>query len=277
MINLKALVYGVEISKLSPLVYYAGNEEDIKIGDLVLVNTEMGLDVGTVRIGPKEMTFEEIGYEVTSIIRKLNDEDMIVYKENIELAKKAKKITEEKAKELNLPMRILNSRVVFDRSKIIVFFGSDTRVDFRDLVKELAKEFKARIELRQIGIRDEVKLIGAIGLCGQQTCCSRFLRTFDSIKMEMAKTQQMLINTAKISGRCGRLMCCLAYENEFYENSLRCIPNEGSTIEYENVPAKVITVNIFLKQVTLQIIENNQPVMIKLPFEYFKKSCPMGD
>ncbi|KLO24536.1 hypothetical protein X274_03355 [Marinitoga sp. 1155] len=275
--NLKALVYGVETTKLSPIQYYAGNGEDIKIKDLVLVNTEMGLDVGRVVSGPKELTFEEIGYEVTSILRKLNDEDLEKYSENKKLAEKAKKITEIKAKELGLPMRILSARYMFDRSKIIVYFGSDTRVDFRELVKDLAKEFKARIELRQIGIRDEVKMIGAVGLCGQMTCCSRFLRKFDSIKMEMAKTQQMLINTAKISGRCGRLMCCLAYENDFYESTLKCIPNEGTTIEYENVPARVITVNAFLKQVTLQIIENNQPVMVKLPFEYFKKKCPLGD
>ncbi|GAB6189497.1 stage 0 sporulation family protein [Marinitoga arctica] len=277
MINLKALVYGVEITKLSPILYYAGNGEEINIGDLVLINADMGLDVGKVVSGPKEMTFEEIGYEVTSIIRKLNNDDMKIYEENKKMAKKAKEVTEIKAKELGLPMRVLAARFVFDKSKIIVYFGSDTRVDFRELVKDLAKEFKARIELRQIGIRDEVKMIGAIGLCGQITCCSRFLRKFDSIKMEMAKTQQMLINTAKISGRCGRLMCCLAYENEFYENELKCIPNEGSTIEYENVPARVITVNAFLKQVTLQIIENNQPVIIKLPFEYFKKNCPYGD
>ncbi|SHE62097.1 Cell fate regulator YaaT, PSP1 superfamily (controls sporulation, competence, biofilm development) [Marinitoga hydrogenitolerans DSM 16785] len=277
MINLNALVYGVEITKLSPILYYASNGEDIKIGDLVLVNTDMGLDVGKVVLGPKELTFEEIGYEVTSILRKLNSDDLKIYEENKKMAKKAKEITEIKAKNLGLPMRILSARFVFDKSKIIVYFGSDTRVDFRELVKDLAKEFKARIELRQIGIRDEVKMIGAIGLCGQVTCCSRFLRKFDSIKMEMAKTQQMLINTAKISGRCGRLMCCLAYENDFYESVLRCIPNEGSTIEYENVPARVITVNAFLKQVTLQIIENNQPVMVKLPFEYFKKNCPYGD
>lgn len=277
MINLKALVYGVEIYKLSPILYYAGNGEDLKVGDLVLINTDMGLDVGKVVLGPKELTFEEIGYEVSSIIRKLNDEDFKKYEENKKMARKAKEVTEIKAKELGLPMRVLSARFIFDRSKIIVYFGSDTRVDFRELVKELAKEFKARIELRQIGIRDEVKMIGAIGLCGQPTCCSRFLRKFDSIKMEMAKTQQMLINTAKISGRCGRLMCCLAYENEFYESSLKCIPNEGSTIDYENVPARVITVNAFLKQVTLQIIENNQPVMVKLPFEYFKKNCPLGD
>ncbi|WP_156865395.1 MULTISPECIES: regulatory iron-sulfur-containing complex subunit RicT [unclassified Marinitoga] len=273
MINLKALVYGVEITKLSPILYYASNGEDIKIGDLVLVNTSMGLDVGKVILGPKELTFEEIGYEVTTILRKLNDEDMEIYEENKKLARKVKEVTEIKVKELQLPMRVLSARYIFDRSKVIVYFGSDTRVDFRELVKELAKEFRARIELRQIGIRDEVKMVGSMGLCGQMTCCSRFLRKFDSIKMEMAKTQQMLINTAKISGRCGRLMCCLAYENDFYEESLKCIPNEGTTIEYDNVPARVITVNIFLKQVTLQIIENNQPVMVKLPFDYFKKNC----
>ncbi len=270
MIDLEAQVYGVEVERLGDIYYCTSlGLENIAIMDYVLVQTENGIEVGKIILGPKMMKFEELGYEPKAILRKLNEEDKNVWLQNEEKAKEVTEYASQVAKELGLKMRILESRFTFDGTKLIIFFGADIRVDFRELVKILAKKYKVRIELKQVGIRDEVKKIGSLGLCGQEACCCRFLRDFSSIKMELAKTQQMMINTAKISGRCGKLICCLKYENEFYQEVLKNVPNENSIIEYEGGPAKVVTVNVFLKEVTLQVIEENQPILIKVPFSYF--------
>jgi len=274
MIDMTAKVYGVELTEKEKIYYFSELNEDekIKIGDYVLVNTDMGDDHGKVILGPKNMTFEEIGYEPKPIIRILNDEDWKVVEENKKNSLEVVEFTKIKSRQLGLNMRVLRAKYTYDRSKLVIYFGSDSRVDFRELVKELAKKYKVRIELRQVGIRDEVKIKGSLGLCGQMACCTRFLREFDSIKMELAKTQQMMINTAKISGRCGKLLCCLKYENDFYEEVLSKVPYENTTIEYEGKPAKVITVNVFLKEVTLQVIEDNQPILIKVEFDFFKNT-----
>lgn len=274
MIDLKAEVYGVELEKLGNIYYYTYmGIEKIKLLEKVLVQTENGIEVGRVVLGPVTMNFEEIGYEPKAIVRKVSREDEEVIRENQEKAKEVTEYSKSLAQELNLKMKILHSNFTFDKSKLVIYFGSDIRVDFRELVKLLAKKYKTRIELKQVGARDEVKMMGSIGLCGQIACCSRFLRDFSSIKMELAKTQQMMINTAKISGRCGKLLCCLKYENQFYEEVLKNVPNENTMIEYEGVPAKVITVNVFLKEVTLQVIEENQPILVKVPFSYFNNNA----
>ncbi|HOB16181.1 MAG TPA: regulatory iron-sulfur-containing complex subunit RicT [Defluviitoga sp.] len=270
MIDLEAQVYGVEVEKLGDIYYCTSLDlEKIDVMDYVLVQTENGIEVGRVVLGARMMKFEDLGYEPKAILRKLTDEDKEIWHQNIEKAKEVTEYASQVAKELELKMRILESRFTFDGSKLIIFFGADIRIDFRELVKILAKKYKVRIELKQVGIRDEVKKIGSLGLCGQVACCCRFLRDFSSIKMELAKTQQMMINTAKISGRCGKLICCLKYENDFYQEVLKNVPNENSIIEYDGVPAKVVTVNVFLKEVTLQVIEENQPILIKVPFSYF--------
>jgi len=270
LIDLEAEVYGVELEKLGPIYYYNYiGIEKINIFDYVLVQTENGIEVGRVVLGPVTMRFEEIGYEPNSIIRRVSDEDKQQVEDNVKLAEEDAQYAKQMVRELGLKMRILDADFTFDRSKLVIYFGSDVRIDFRELVKILAKRYKTRIELKQVGARDEVKKIGSIGLCGQEACCSRFLRDFSSIKMELAKTQQMMINTAKISGRCGKLLCCLKYENDFYKEVLKNVPNENSTIEYDGKPARVVTVNVFLKEVSLQVIEENQPILIKVPFSYF--------
>jgi cell fate regulator YaaT (PSP1 superfamily) len=274
LIDLKAEVYGVELEKLGNIYYYTYmGIEKIKLLERVLVQTENGIEVGRVVLGPVTMNFEEIEYEPKAIVRKVSREDEEVIRENQEKAKEVTEYSKSLAQELNLKMKILHSNFTFDKSKLVIYFGSDIRVDFRELVKLLAKKYKTRIELKQVGARDEVKMMGSIGLCGQIACCSRFLRDFSSIKMELAKTQQMMINTAKISGRCGKLLCCLKYENQFYEEVLENVPNENTMIEYEGVPAKVVTVNVFLKEVTLQVIEENQPILVKVPFSYFNNKA----
>ncbi|MDO7977641.1 PSP1 domain-containing protein [Oceanotoga teriensis] len=273
----KIKVIGVELEKREPIIYYTfleeeNDDDDYSINTLVLVNSELGLEVGKIITKTKFLSIEEMGYEPNPIIRILTEEDEEEFQKIKQEIKEVEEYTQNKSEEMNLQMRVLQARYTFDRSKLIIFFGADSRVDFRELVKVLAKKYKVRIELRQVGIRDEVKIKGSLGLCGQVACCARFLREFSSIKMELAKTQQMMINTAKISGRCGKLLCCLRYENDFYEEVLKNVPNENSTIEYDGKPAKVITVNVFLKEVTLQVIEDNQPLLIKIPFKYFNEN-----
>ncbi|GLI48375.1 hypothetical protein PLETTINGATMO_05440 [Pseudothermotoga lettingae TMO] len=262
-----AIVYAIEIFPKGKLFYYSENGEDIKPGDLVLVMTEFGPDVGKVIKGPDEMGIEEIGSELRPVMRKLTEEDTKIYSENLKDAEQAMQICLEKIKEHNLPMKLLHTRYMFDRSRLVFFFSSETRVDFRELVKDLARIFKTRIELRQVGVRDELKFIGGLGLCGRPTCCSTFLREFDSITLKHAKCQQLMINTAKISGACRRLLCCLMYEYDFYEEALADIPSEGETIIYEAKNCKVQSIDVF-KEKVLVISEEGE--MINLPFSYFR-------
>ncbi|HCZ05793.1 MAG: hypothetical protein PWP37_1691 [Thermotogota bacterium] len=266
---LKAVVYGIELFPVGKIHYHSSDEE-LHRDDLVLVMTEFGPDVGRVLFGPREMTLEQIGGEVKPIIKKLDEEDLKQHNQNLEDAKAAFEICKEKIAEHGLPIKLLHSRYIFDRSRLLFYFSAEGRVDFRALVKDLARIFKTRIELRQVGARDEVKFIGGLGICGQETCCTRHLRNFTSVTLKHAKKQQMLINPVKISGQCRKLLCCLAYEHDFYEEELEGIPDEGSMIRYEEELCKVITVNVFLKEVTL-LTQSGQ--MLKLPFSYFRKKA----
>ncbi|AKI97310.1 PSP1 domain-containing protein [Kosmotoga pacifica] len=267
MPEIYGIVCGVEFHPVGKLYLFTVSDQGIRPGDQVIAETEFGLDVGVVRYGPVEMRIDQLE-GIKPILRKMTPEDEKQYKKNQNDSKKAFELCKEKIKEHQLPMRLLEARYMFDRSRIVFYFGADSRVDFRELVKDLARMFKVRIELRQVGIRDEVKMKGSIGLCGQVACCVRFKREFESITLKHAKKQQLLINPAKISGRCGRLLCCLAYEQEHYEEELRDIPDEGSLIEYEGKTCKLLNVNIFLKQISMVTDEGN---VIRVPFDEFRE------
>ncbi|MBO8166836.1 MAG: hypothetical protein J7J09_00980 [Kosmotoga sp.] len=260
-------VCGVEFHPVGKLYLFTVDNQNLKPGDKVIAETEFGLDVGTVRHAPVKMRIDQIE-DIKPILRKMTTEDEEKHKKNQKDSKDAFEQCLKKIKEHQLPMRLLEARYMFDRSRIVFYFGADSRVDFRELVKDLARMFKIRIELRQVGIRDEVKMKGSMGLCGQLACCVRFKREFESITLKHAKKQQLLINPAKISGRCGRLLCCLAYEQQHYEEELRDIPDEGSLIEYDGKTCKLLNVNIFLKQISMVTDEGN---IIKVPFDEFRK------
>lgn len=263
---LKAEVYGVELYPVGKIHYFS-HDQELHRDELVLVMTDFGPDVGRVLLGPREMTLEQIGGEVKPILKKIEGKDLEQHLKNKEDAEKAFEICKEKIKEHGLPMKLLHARYIFDRSRLLFYFSAEGRVDFRALVRDLARIFKTRIELRQVGARDEMKFIGGIGICGQVACCVRFLREFTSVTLKHAKKQQMLINPVKISGQCRKLMCCLAYEHDFYEKELVGIPDEDSTIHYGESRAKVITVNVFLEEVTILTEEGK---LEKLPFSYFR-------
>lgn len=273
--DMTAVVYAVELLPKGKINYYADNGEEIKPNDLVLVMTEFGLDVGRVMFGPKELSIEEVGSELKPIIRKLTEEDLKQHEQNLKDAAEAHEICRQKIREHGLPMKLLHTRYMFDRSRLLFYFSSETRVDFRELVKDLARIFKTRIELRQVGVRDELKFMGSLGLCGLPVCCSVFLREFDSVTLKHAKAQQLMINTAKISGACRRLLCCLTYEYEFYKEMLEGIPDEGETFTYEGKNCIVQAIDVF-KQRVLAVSEA-EDAMFYVPFSYFRGGSEHGD
>ncbi len=240
------IVYGVSFEKVGRIHKFSCDEE-LSRGEKVIAESEFGIEMGEV-----VKIFDNIEEAEKSIIRKVTNEDIQKYEQNEKNAQTALDMAKEKVVEHNLPMKMLRARYTLDCSKLIFFFSADGRVDFRALVKDLAMTFKTRIELRQIGIRDAAKLVGGIGMCGMQTCCSRFERDFKSITLKYAKVQQLMINPAKISGACGRLLCCLAYENDTYLELLKDIPDTGQKVMYKNASYFVSEINIFYKIVKLQ-------------------------
>jgi len=263
--SLTAKIYAVEFLQIGKKNYFS-YEGDLKRGQKVLGMSFFGLEIGTVIWGPKEVDIEKEKIEVKPLLRPATDEDMEQQKKNDDDAREAFRICKEKIGRLKLSMKLLKAVYMFDRSKLLFYFSAEGRVDFRELVKDLAHTFKIRIELRQVGVRDELKFIGAIGMCGQPVCCKRFLREFDTITLKDAKKQQLMINPAKISGQCRRLLCCLKYEVDNYDQMMAGIPGQGSIVEFDGKVCKVLNANVFTKLVTVQS-DSGQTETI--PFEFF--------
>jgi cell fate regulator YaaT (PSP1 superfamily) len=196
--------------------FFKVGEEELKVDDQVIVQTIRGIEAGTVVIGQREMPVEEIVAPLREVIRKATEDDLKTIEENKKRAQEAFAICEEKIAEHGLPMKLIDVEFTLDVGKILFYFTAEGRVDFRELVKDLAAIFKTRIELRQIGVRDEAKFLGGIGPCGREICCCTWLGDFEPVSIRMAKGQNLSLNPSKISGLCGRLMCCLKYENECY-------------------------------------------------------------
>lgn len=209
-------VVGVRFRPAGKIYYFKIGEEMLNPGDLVIVETVRGIESGTVVVGPRQIPVEEVVPPLREVIRKATPEDVQIIKENERHAQDAFHICEQKIAEHGLPMKLIDVEFTFDVGKILFYFTADGRVDFRELVKDLAAVFRTRIELRQIGVRDEAKFLGGIGPCGRELCCCTWLGDFEPVSIRMAKGQNLSLNPSKISGSCGRLMCCLKYENECY-------------------------------------------------------------
>ena len=224
-------VVGIRFKPVGKIYYF--NPEDINLApdDGVIVETTRGIEYGTVVLVDKEIDEKEFNMPIKSILRKATDADLKTAEENKKRAKEAYNICLEKIEANNLEMNLVDVEYTFDRSKVLFYFTADGRVDFRQLVKDLAAVFRTRIELRQIGVRDEAKLLGGFGICGRQLCCSRFLGDFEPVSIKMAKEQSLSLNPTKISGTCGRLMCCLKYEQDAYEELLKKAPNVGALVD----------------------------------------------
>jgi len=234
--------------------------EDIAMHDYVLIEADRGVDYGEVieinevSLCPKVDAKERA---IKNIVRKLSPEDLKKIKNNETEAKDAMRLCARKVREYKLAMKLVDSEYSFDKKKIVFYFTSEGRVDFRELVKELAKIFKIRIEMRQIGVRDEARLFGGVGPCGQKLCCMRFLKNFEPVSMKMAKAQKLPLSSGKISGICGRLMCCLFYEYKNYRELSKGLPKEGQTLETAQGKGKVVSINV-LKRLAYVELEDGR-------------------
>lgn len=250
---------GVRFKKAGKIYYFDPDELDIKLEDNVIVETIRGIEFGEVVLGVREVPEDQIVAPLKKVLRIATEEDKKVYQENKNKEKDALAICLQKVQQHNLDMKLIDVEYTFDNNKIIFYFTADGRVDFRELVKDLASVFKTRIELRQIGVRDESKMIGGVGPCGRALCCSSFLGDFAPVSIKMAKEQSLSLNPAKISGICGRLMCCLKYEQEAYEYARRIVPRIGSIVDTPEGKGDVVDNNILKEtvKVMLELQENN--------------------
>lgn len=246
-------VIGVRFKKAGKIYYFSPSGLDIKKGEFVVVETARGVEFGECVIGIKEISEEDIVAPLKNVIRKAEAEDIEKNKENKEKEKEAFEMCLEKIKRHELNMKLIDVEYTFDNNKVIFYFTADGRVDFRELVKDLAAVFRTRIELRQIGVRDEAKMTGGLGPCGRALCCSTFLGEFAPVSIKMAKEQNLSLNPTKISGICGRLMCCLNYEQETYEDIRKRLPKVGSIVDTPFGKGEVIANSVVKESVKVKI------------------------
>ncbi len=239
-----AEVISVRFKEVGKNYYFDPQNKQYKSGDNVIVETARGLEFGEVSIGNREIPDEEITAPLKNVIRSATQKDLDVVEENKKKEKEAFDICHKKIAEHNLLMKLVDVEYTFDRSKILFYFTADGRVDFRELVKDLASIFHTRIELRQIGVRDESKKVGGLGICGRPFCCSTFLGSFQPVSIKMAKEQSLFLSTTKISGTCGRLMCCLKYEQDSYEHLLKVTPKNGAIVDTAEGRGTVVNFNL---------------------------------
>ena len=238
-----AEVIGVRFKNVGKIYYFSPNGVQMPVGEKVIVETARGIECGEVALSNRKIEDEGIVKPLKTVIRVANKEDLKRIEDNKAKEKKAFRLCLEKIEKHKLEMKLVDVEYTFDNNKILFYFTADGRVDFRELVKDLASVFKTRIELRQIGVRDESKMIGGLGICGQPFCCSRFLKDFQPVSIKMAKEQGLSLNPTKISGACGRLMCCLAYEESAYEYLNSIMPMVGSTVRTPDGLGTVLEVN----------------------------------
>ncbi|MCL6635222.1 MAG: stage 0 sporulation family protein [Peptococcaceae bacterium] len=249
-------VVGVRFKVAGKIYYFDPGAEQLAPGDGVIVETVRGVEYGKVVSGPMEVADDEVVAPLKKVIRKATEADCRQLAANREKESRAFQICLEKIAAHNLPMKLVGVEQTFDGNKIIFYFTADGRIDFRELVKDLASVFRTRIELRQIGVRDEAKMMGGLGCCGRELCCTTWLCDFASVSIRMAKDQNLSLNPTKISGICGRLMCCLKYENESYEQAREDFPDPGSCVITPNGEGKVTGINIFKKTVSVELKES---------------------
>ena len=253
-------VVGVRFKKAGKIYYFDPRDLPISNGDYVIVETVRGVEFGKVVVAKKQVDEKDIVLPLKKVIRLADQKDKLVVEENKKAAEEAYDICLKKVEEHGLEMKLVDVEYTFDRNKIIFYFTADGRVDFRELVKDLAAIFRTRIELRQIGVRDEAKMLGGIGPCGRMLCCSTFLGDFDPVFIKMAKEQNLSLNPTKISGLCGRLMCCLKYENDEYETAKEQLPDLGEMIETPLGLGKVVGLNILERVLQVELVEKDRVV-----------------
>jgi cell fate regulator YaaT (PSP1 superfamily) len=246
-------VVGIRFKKAGKIYYFDPSDLDIKKDDNVIVETARGIEFGECVIGPKQIKEDDVIAPLKSVLRKATEADEKAYEENKKREVEAFQICAEKIEKHGLVMKLIDVEYTFDNNKVIFYFTADGRVDFRELVKDLATIFKTRIELRQIGVRDEAKMVGGLGPCGRPLCCSTFLGDFASVSIKMAKEQNLSLNPTKISGLCGRLMCCLNYEQSTYEDIRKRLPKVGSIVNTEKGRGEVVANSVVNEKVKVRL------------------------
>ncbi|GAB6086072.1 PSP1 domain-containing protein [Alkaliphilus crotonatoxidans] len=246
-------VVGVRFKKAGKIYYFDPDHIEINQYDNVIVETARGIEYGEVVVGPKEVSEDEIIAPLKKVIRVVTEEDEAKHRENKEKEIQAFQICLNKIKNHELDMKLIDVEYTFDNNKVIFYFTADGRVDFRELVKDLASVFKTRIELRQIGVRDEAKMIGGLGPCGKSLCCATWLGDFEPVSIKMAKDQSLSLNPAKISGICGRLFCCLKYEHNLYQQIIDKLPGVGAIVKTPEGEGIVFDTSVLLEQIKVKI------------------------
>lgn len=265
-------VIGVRFKKAGKIYYFGPDVYEINKGDFVIVETARGIEFGQCVIGVKEIPEESIISPLKLVLRIASEEDIAKHKENKEKEKEAFEICLNKISQHKLNMKLIDVEYTFDNNKVIFYFTAEGRVDFRDLVKDLATIFKTRIELRQIGVRDEAKMLGGLGPCGRPLCCSTFLGDFASVSIKMAKEQSLSLNPTKISGICGRLMCCLNYEQSTYEDIRKRLPRVGSIVETKKGKGEVVSNNVLREKISVKfkVPQKNEEIIEEFKIDNIK-------
>lgn len=257
-------VIGVRFRPAGKIYFFAPGKYDIKTGDKVIVETARGVEFGSVVTGVREVEDDKITQPLKSVIRLATKEDIRKEEKNREKEKEAFKICLEKIHKHGLEMKLIDAEYTFDNNKVLFYFTADGRIDFRELVKDLASVFRTRIELRQIGVRDETKIRGGIGICGRPLCCHTYLTEFAPVSIKMAKEQNLSLNPSKISGVCGRLMCCLTNEEETYEDLNRHLPSVGDHVTTpEGLKGDIQSVNVLRQMVKVVVVLDNDEKEIR--------------
>ena len=255
-------IIGVRFKKVGKIYYFSPNGLDIQLDDDVIVETSKGIECGKVVISNREIDEEKFSTPVKPVIRLATQKDFETIEKNKAKEKDAFDICLKKIQKHGLKMNLIDVECTFDNNKMLFYFTADGRVDFRELVKDLASVFRTRIELRQIGVRDEAKKLGGLGICGQPFCCSRFLGDFQPVSIKMAKEQSLSLNPTKISGTCGRLMCCLNYEQESYEELLKVTPKVGAVVKTADGKGVVEDVNLLTGKLRVKMDKTDAVVSV---------------
>ncbi len=261
-------IVGIRFKKLGKIYFFNPNGFKLDKGRNAIVETARGLELGEVAVSNRLMDDEKIVTPLKKVIRPATKEDEDLFEENEKRAQEAFKVCEEKILKHGLDMKLIDVEYTFDSTKLLFYFTADTRIDFRELVKDLAAVYKTRIELRQIGVRDEVKMLGGYGMCGRELCCVNHLSDLNTVSIKMAKEQGLSLNPTKISGACGRLMCCLKHEQEVYEEKLSRLPNVGSIVKTADGEGVVEDVQVLKELLTVKITNDD---------DTFKKAYPLAE
>lgn len=253
-------VVGIRFKPVGKIYFFSPKKEKFDLETPVIVETARGLELGYVVIANRQVEENDVVLPLRAVLRKATAKDVTQYEKNQDDAKQALPVCQKLVKKNQLEMNLLEAEYTFERERLIFFFTAEGRVDFRELVKDLAAQFRTRIELRQVGVRDEAKIIGGLGPCGYSLCCATFLSDFDTVTIRMAKNQNFSLNPTKISGACGRLLCCLKYENDLYEETLAKLPDVGSIVHTPEGDGRVVGLNILNELVQVDIFERKNEV-----------------